>query len=66
MACSEVRLVKAAAPALLSVSRTSHWLLVVDSSATALADLHVCTLATSRAYLLPLLSHETICVSGLS
>jgi hypothetical protein len=34
--CSEVRLAKAVAPALLSFSRIPHWLLVVDISATAL------------------------------
>ena len=57
---------KAVAPALLSVSVTAHWLLVVDSAATALPICVPGTLATSRAYLLPLLSHETICVPGLS
>ena len=66
MACSEVRLAKAVAPALLSVTRTSHWLLVVDSSATAVAICVPGTLATSRAYLPPLESHETICAFGSS
>ena len=64
--CCEVRAPKAAAPALLSLSVTAHWLLVADSSAVALLIWVPCTLATSRAYLLPLLSHETICVPGLS
>ena len=62
---SEVRVLKAAAPALLSDRLTSHWLLVVDSVAVALVMSLPTTLATSRANLLPALSHETICTSGL-
>ncbi len=50
----------------LKFSRTSHWLLVVDSSAVAVWICWPCTLATSRAYFPPLLSHETICTFGLS
>ena len=47
-------------------ARARRMVLVVDSSAVALAISWPCTLATSRAYLPPLLSQETTCAFGLS